>query len=68
MRRQTDNELDYDPPGTPATEYPILPESIEEAALDAIFGTTTSPSTALPFKLLPLDDKTLLLMGESPPS
>ncbi|MEM1278524.1 MAG: hypothetical protein AAGG53_00600 [Cyanobacteria bacterium P01_H01_bin.152] len=57
----------YDPPGTPSTDYPALPRLMEEAALDALFGTETS-SRFPPFKLLPLDAKTLSLTGELPPS
>lgn len=43
----------YDPPETPATEYPVLPEPMERAALDAIFGASSRRSIAKPFLLLP---------------
>lgn len=43
----------YDPPETPATEYPVIPEQMERAALDAIFGALSRRSIAKPFVLLP---------------
>mgnify|MGYP001792182085 FL=1 len=43
----------YDSPETPATEYPVIPEPMERAALDAIFGASSRQSIAKPFVLLP---------------
>ena len=54
----------YDSPYTPPVTYPYLPEPLEEAALDALFGRR-SRSSFTPFKVMAPDAATCRLLGLS---